>query len=194
MNLSSALTLFTALLSTTTVQSTPVYYSDRVAFDAATGGGLSFESFEQSFANGSPLVFNDFTASENNDGNGFDILYQLRGQSFAGVGSVSNAFTDGTCALAYIDNDSSVATFFSFSTPITAFGLDVTTDVASTITVGGSSISNTFATAVNAPQFWGVIDTDGITQVTFDVSGSPFVGFDSLSYGVVVSLSYLVSA
>ena len=157
----------------------PIYYSDRVAFDAATGGGLSFESFEQDFASGSPRVFTDFTVSESG---GANVLLQLRnlGPGFAGL---SNAFTDGTGAIYYSDNGNSIATFFDFSTPITAFGIDVTTSRARAITVGGSSIVDSFTAAVNTPQFWGVIACNGITQVTFDVSGDPNVGFDSASYG-----------
>ena len=191
MKLATAFLLYT----TTAVQSAPVYYSDRASFDAATGGGLSFESFEQDFASSASVAFTDFAVSENNDGSGFDILYQLRGKPFvlgtATLGSVSNAFTDGTGALAYIDNGNSVTTFFSFSTPITAFGLDVTTDEASSIAVGGGSISIVFNTAANTPQFLGVIDTNGIAQVTFnDSEQRALVAFDSLSYGVVVSLSY----
>jgi len=186
MKLATAFLLYAA----TTVQSAPVYYSDRTAFEAAAGGGLSFESFEEEFTSSASVDFTDFTASET-EGTNIGFLVQLR--NFAS-GSVSNAFTDGTGALAYTDNGDSIATFFDFSTPITAFGIDVTTSEASTIAVGGSSILDSFNTAVNTPQFWGVIDTDGITQVTFDVSGGPNVGFDSLSYGVAVSLSYLVSA
>jgi len=161
-----------------------IYYSDRVAFDAATGGGLSFESFEQDFAPGSAQqFFTDFTVSESQK-SGVQIgnsLAQLR--NYASVG-LSNAITNGTGALWYDDNDNSVATFFSFSTPITAYGMDVTTSAASTIAVGGSSIVDSFTTAVNTPQFWGVIAcNNGITQITFDVSGGPNVAFDSASYG-----------
>ena len=48
---------------------TPVYFTDRVAFDAATGGGLSFESFETPFASTATVAFSGFSVSETGGNN-----------------------------------------------------------------------------------------------------------------------------
>jgi hypothetical protein len=40
--------------------------------------------------------------------------------------------------------------------------------------------------AMNQPMFWGVIDFDGLTSITFDATGGPNVAFDAVSYGMAV--------
>jgi len=57
----------------------------------------------------------------------------------------------------------------------------VTTDEMNTMTVGGD-VSYSFGLLANTPQFFGVISTDSFADVTFDASGGPLVGFDSLSF------------
>lgn len=156
----------------------PVYFTDRASFDASAGGGLNFESFEADFAVADTIVFAGFTVSETL---GTDALAQLR--NFPGVFDV--AITDGTGALSYDDNGDSVGTFFSFASPITAFGMDITVDTDSTVTIGGSA-SGSLALTADTPSFWGVIDTAGITSISFDASGQPLVGFDAVSFGQAV--------
>jgi len=151
-----------------------MYFTDRASFDAATGGGLAFESFEEDFDWTPVKVFAGFTVSETQ---GVDALAQLRYYSY-----LPGAITDGTGALWYDDNGSSIGTFYAFTSPITAFGLDVTTDEASTVTIGGS-VSDSLVLGVNTPAFWGVIDPAGLTSITFDASGGPNIAFDALSYG-----------
>lgn len=156
----------------------PVYFTDRASFDAATGGGLNFESFEADFAVADTIVFAGFTVSETL---GIDALGQLR--DFPGL--VDGAITDGTGALVYDDNGESIGTFFSFASPITAFGLDIATSPGSTVAIGGS-VSDNLTLIDNTPSFWGVIDIAGITSITFDASGGPNVGFDAISFGQAV--------
>ena len=156
----------------------PVYSVDRASFDAATGGGLNFESFEADFAVADTIAFAGFTVSETL---GTNILGQLR--NFPGL--VDGAITDGTGALGYDDNGSSVGTFFSFAAPVTAFGLDIATNPGSTVTIGGS-VSDSLILTADTPSFWGVIDTAGITSISFDASGEPEVGFDAVSFGQIV--------
>jgi hypothetical protein len=156
----------------------PVYFTDRASFDAATGGGLNFESFEADFAVADTIVFAGFTVSETL---GINALAQLR--NFPGV--LDAAITDGTGALSYDDNGGSIGTFFSFASPITAFGLDITTHPDSTVTIGGS-VSDSLVLTADTPSFWGVIDTAGITSISFDASGGPNLGFDAVSFDQAV--------
>jgi len=154
----------------------PIFFTDRASFDTATGGGLSFESFEHDFAVFSTIVFSGFTVCETS---GINNLGQLR--DFPGV--VDGAITHGTGGLFYDDNGSSIGTFFSFTSPITAFGLDIATNPGSTMTIGGS-VSDTLVLATDTPSFWGVIYTAGINSISFRASGAPNVGFDAVSYSV----------
>ena len=145
-----------------------VFFTDRAAFNAAAGGGLSFESFETPFAPAPTVNFPGFSISE--------------------TGAISNTVfsdpfgaTDGSLAAVYRDNDNSVSTF-AFTSPVTAFGLDVTTSTATTVLVGGD-ISSSFSLFANTPQFFGVISTTPFSTVTFNASGPPEVGFDAVSFG-----------
>jgi len=114
-------------------------------------------------------------------------LAQARTAAFS---TTSFAITEGTGALGYITGGAQhVLTFGSFSRPITTFGVDITTNDARTITIGGNGISDSF-TAGNTPTFWGVIDILGILQVTFTTGtsqlGTEPVIFDSASYDIEV--------
>ena len=165
-------------LASSSANAAPVYFTDRASFDAAAGGGLNFESFEADFAVADTIVFAGFTVSETG---GIGALAQLR--DFPGT--LDAAITDGTGALSYDDNNGSVGTFFSFVSPITAFSLDITTMPGSTVTIGGS-VSDSLVLTADTPSFWGVIDMDGITSISFDASGGPLVGFDAVSFGQAV--------
>ncbi|SEM53673.1 VPLPA-CTERM protein sorting domain-containing protein [Syntrophus gentianae] len=167
------------LLFNTIVSAAPIFFNDRASFNVAAGGGLSFESFENDFAVAETIVFNGFTVSETS---GINALGQLR--DFPGL---VNAITDGTGGLGYDDNDDSIGSFFAFTNAISAFGLDIATNPGSTITIGGS-VNYVLPLGNNTPSFWGVIDTAGITSITFDASGGPNVGFDAVSFGQVVPI------
>ena len=103
------------------------------------------------------------------------------------VSTTSFSVTEGIDSVWYDDNGASVGSFFSFGVPVTAFGLDITfTDAASsTVTIGGD-VSDSIALVTDTPRFWGVIDFDGISSITFDASGSGWLGFDAVSYGNAV--------
>ncbi|MEE4216116.1 MAG: IPTL-CTERM sorting domain-containing protein [Xanthomonadales bacterium] len=150
----------------------PTYYTDRATFEAAAGAGLSFESFESQFGVGATLIFTDFSVSESG---GTNALAPASG--FAPF-----AITDGAQALAYDDNGASIGTFFGFVTPVEAFGLDLSTSEGSTVTIGGD-VGDSVVLTAQTPAFWGVIDPDGISSISFDASGGPNVGFDAVSYG-----------
>jgi len=164
-------------LSATQASAVPVFFNNSAAFHAAAGPGLSFEGFEADFATAASVSFAGFTVAESN---GVNILGQLR--DFPGL---VNGITEGTGGLVYDDNGNSIGTFFGFTSPVTAFGLFITTNPGSTVTIGGS-VSDVVVLATDVPQFWGVIDQAGLTSITFDASGGPNVAFDAVSYGTAV--------
>lgn len=159
----------------------PTFFTNRTLFDAATGGGLSFESFENDFTESDTIVFSGFTVSETSSITIFNKLLQLQNHP----GLVDGAITDGTGALGYDDNGDSIGTFFSFTNTITAFGLDIATNPGSTVTIGGS-VNYILVLANDTPSFWGVIDFAGIDSITFEASGGPNVGFDAISFGPAI--------
>ncbi|MHC4159874.1 MAG: PEP-CTERM sorting domain-containing protein [Planctomycetota bacterium] len=153
-----------------------VYFTDRTTFDAAAGGGLDFESFESEGWNDQAVVnFPGFSVSESG---GLNHLRQARSYP-----TLQYMITDGTGAIYYDDNNSSVSTFFSFTNPVNAFGLDIATSEPSTLTIGGS-VSDSLSLTMQTPRFWGVISTTSLDTITFNASGGPLVGFDAASYGV----------
>jgi len=162
------------LLSVSQAIAATTFYTDRSAFNMAVSG-LNFESFEdanlpvpfESYA------FSGFTLGETN---GIDAVTDVIHNSAFG----SYPVTDGRNAVWYDDNGSSNG-YFHFNSGIKAFGIDVTTDEMNTMTVGGD-VSYSFGLLANTPQFFGVISTDSFADVTFDASGGPLVGFDSLSF------------
>jgi hypothetical protein len=158
-----------------TSNAAPIYYSDQASFLSAAGGGLSFESFEVPVVTAGTLVFAGFSFSETGGSNAVA----------SAAGSFPAAIVHGSNAIVYDDNGSSVGTFFSFVNPVNAFGVFITTEAASTVTVGGS-VSNSINLAAATPTFFGVIDPmANFTSISFDASGGPFlfVGFDAVSYG-----------
>lgn len=175
------LLLIVTFLSTYAI-ATPIYFTDRASFDTATGGALNFESFENDFSVTDTIAFAGFSASETN---GLNYLAQLRDYSGIVLG-LTNGITDGTGALWFDDNGSSVGSFFSFANPVNAFGLDITTSLDSIVGIGGS-VSDSLSLSADTPTFWGVIDLDGISSLSFTPTGGPNIAFDSASYGSVGS-------
>lgn len=169
----SSLLLFAASIAS----AVPMYFNDRATFDIATGGGLDLESFETAWTTGPTISFSGFTLSETD---GLNLVAQAT--------SPSPFITGGEGAAWYHDNGDSITTFFNFTNPINAFGLDVTTSFGSElgdtdITIGGDA-SDVLTLAYKTSQFWGVIDSDGLSSISFDGSGELWLGFDELSYGV----------
>ena len=160
----------------------PVFFTDRAAFDAATGVGLSFESFETPFSSSATVAFSGFSVSESG---GTNLIHHA---------TTSNpwisAITDGDGAMFYQDNGSSIGMFFSFNSPINAIGMDITvnnTTPPNTLMIGGGVAYTLAFSANNTPMFWGVIDDTGIGTITFDgvnTGSASYIGFDAVSYGV----------
>ena len=153
----------------------PVYYTDRSTFLAAAGA-LNFESFE--IAPSTYAEQYDFSGFSVKETDGINALTNVAINSTFGTFPV----TDGVNAIWYDDNGSSIGTFFSFAALTNAFGLDITTSEASTVSIGGS-VSSSISLVANTPSFWGVIDSIGFSGITFNASGEPLVGFDFVSYG-----------
>jgi len=167
----------------TNVGAVPVYFTDRATFDAAAGGGLSFEGFEGSWTDtGGVATFAGFSVSETGGTN--DLFHGNE----AGGGGFST--TEGSDSLWFDDNGNSIGSFFSFSAPVTAFGVDLSIfnfsgGGSATVGISGGSLSDSIVLNDLAPKFWGVIDLAGISAVNFDRSGSNGLGFDAVSYGTV---------
>lgn len=147
-------------------------YASRAAFNAAAGGGLSFESFEAQ-RNGATVFYPGVTVAE------FSFSPLI-------VHTSNNAaFTAATTHLAnsiwYIDNGGSLATF-TFATPITAFGIDIAFNRAEIASFSGG-ISGSLALSANTPGFFGAISDTPFSTVVVDVSGAPSIGFDALAFG-----------
>lgn len=180
--LSIALVLFFV----TPALSVPTYFTDRSSFELAAGGGLNFESFETPTSAAFPSIdFGSFTVSE--IGNADADLNKI----VVGALLPFDDATDGDYRLYYYNNGPSIARFDSFASTTYAFGLDVINTIDCTVTISGSA-SYSFSLLGSIPQFWGVIDTSGITSLDFFFSGGMldtgggFPGFDAVSYSAPV--------
>ena len=179
MKVSSTVLLLGATVARRKAMAAPTFYTDRAAFNTAAGSGRSFESFEVEDAFSTrttktePVDFGDFT---------FAKTLSLFGNWVDRTDSPStpDAITDGQYALLYCNEDGSIGTF-SFSNPIIAFAIDITFDSSAGLTIGGD-VSQSISMTAWTPKFWGVIDTDGITELTFAVNGFYCIYIDSLSY------------
>jgi len=159
---------------------TAVIFTDRAAFDAATGGGLSFESFETPFDRIPSITFSGFSVKEINGGN---YIYHTS----SSPGTIDGAVTDGNGAIFYVDNGDSIGVFFDFQNPIKAIGMDITVNPQNTLSIDiGAGVIDTLAFSnANSPKFWGVISDSVIDSVKFDgVVNLGNIGFDAVSYGV----------
>jgi hypothetical protein len=172
-----AMTTVAALSLTATAHAATTYTSE-AAFLAASGGGLSFESFENpSEVTGTSVTFaaGTFTCSPSQYCPGF---FGVRGGATDGVQSV------------YFATPSSAT--FTFSTAITHFGIDVIgagTAGATDITinyVNGSSVLYTNYSA-GGVLFAGVIDTIPFLSVTFSgTAPDDGIDFDRLQFKAAV--------
>lgn len=150
-------------------------YTSEAAFVAAAGGGLAFESFETPAAvNPTTVVLNDVTVSCSGS---------TYCPGFFGVRQL-NA-TDGRQTVFFATPDSAT---FTFSSAITAFGIDVI-DLG---TVGGTNFTINYVNGSSVlfsnysgggVLFAGVIDTIPFLSVTFSGSSpNDGIDFDRLQY------------
>lgn len=171
------------LLAASIASAVPMYFTDRTTFDAATGGGLNFEDFEDAWTTAASVNFGDFTLEETNGVN-------LVAQATITPNWFGAVVTSGSGAAAYHDNSDSIGTFFNFTNPITAFGLDITALNYSPELIVGGSVDYSLSLVDGDAQFWGVIDYSGLSSISFDASGNfadgtkLIIGFDAVSYGV----------
>ena len=180
MKVSSTVLFLGATAACRKAMAAPTFYTDRAAFNTAAGSGRSFESFEGAFTQTQPtepVDFGDFTFAKTLSPMGDTSNWVDR----TDTPSTPAAITDGQYALLYCNEDGSIGTF-SFSYPIIAFAIDITFDSSAGLTIGGD-VSQSISMTADTPKFWGVIDTDGITELTFDgAAGFYCIYIDSLSY------------
>lgn len=166
------------MICSSSVMATPVFFTDRSSFQAASSG-LSFESFETPFS-GSSVSFAGFTLSETG-GSNFVVQYPNNGGLGGAHGNAS--VTDGSGSAWFDDNGSSIANFV-FDNPTGAFGADVTVGGNSTITVLANGVSTAIALTALQPQFIGVVDSmSTFLTVTLSPSGGPNIAFDAVEFG-----------
>jgi|GEM_PF-2245303 len=172
------------------VAAAPIYFSDRTQFEAAITGALSFESFE-----GPTYPANLGTDAIDVGGFTFSVdggrANNNIGHFNASPGSATYRVTEGLRSLTYNSNSVNYATFDAFDSPITAFGLDIATDVGDTVNVRGGTINSDLILSAYSPLFWGVIDLAGISEVTFGALNNyrSRYYFDSVSYGQAAGLN-----
>jgi hypothetical protein len=176
------LVLLTGIAAATSSPAVTHYFTDRAAFNAAAGGGLNFESFETPFDVNGTQTFAGFQVSETA---GIDALAWSGNYG----GFADFVVTDGANGLWYDDNGDSISTFFNFTTPVNAFGLDITADENSVVTIGGTVSSSLNLTALTHGFFGAISDSETFSSISFDFSGGPNAGFDAVSYGTARSSS-----
>jgi hypothetical protein len=148
-------------------------YFDRAEFDLASGGGLSFDSFEGNPVAGVALSRAGYTVSEvNGSGNAI------------GTGPMGLRATNGLNAAQYVDDGLSILTF-SFDRSINAFGFDISVDPGGRLVSVGGDLNESFSLPTASPTFFGVIDhASTFNTLTFGLSeGRGNVAFDSVSFG-----------
>ncbi len=149
------------------------------------GGGLSVESFETPFAPAGSVAFSGFTMTETG---GMNSIVSAD-SSFATSVGLSNAITDGSLMVSFADDDDSILTF-QFGSPISAFGVYVTSTsgtgvITGTVVTDSGSFSQSGMLTANSPTFVWLYDDSTLFQtVSFEAAGRPNVGFDRALFGV----------
>lgn len=187
--------LILLLVSSTAALASPTYYlanasipngevgilqAERAIWQADVGfGPLYTEGFE-SFTDGNPIDFGDFTATLINGG-GF---WQQSGNDLV--------TTEGNSVM-YFDMygyNNSTAVEFAFDEAIYAFGVDITSiDFAPPTTVtfldDNGNVLNDFAIqgVWGGATFLGVINDQAFSKARFNFTGDEFLCFDYLQYG-----------
>jgi len=165
-----------AVLATVAGAQAAVVYTSEAAFVAASGGGLSFESFENPISvTGTSVTVADAT---------FTCTSSVWCPGFFGTRALGNA-TDGQQTV-YFATPSSVT--FTFNDAITHFGVDVIdlgTVGATDLTVdyvNGSSVVYTNYSG-GGVLFVGVIDSTPFVSVTFSATApDDGIDFDRMQY------------
>ena len=155
-------------------------YSDRASFLAATASlSLSQEGFNSTFAAANPVDFGDFSVTASignvNWGNGPTFPEVVSEGAGSIYGFANNPFSQNTFT-------------FDFSSPITAFGVDInnfSTPPLTASTNTGSLLA--FEIADQPPQtktiFFGVVDTTPFNSLSIRwANATNAVGFDDLVY------------
>lgn len=161
----------------------PDIAGDRAAFQAATSS-LVLESFEAPFNSGSTVDFGAFSAS----------ISGAAGTLFPET--FSRSVTDGSQALGFAEFGPSTVTFL-FDDAITAFGIDFN-DLNNVDASAADDIGNDFGVVLTGDdgsaqggpgfqnqQFFGVVNTDPFTSITFSIGATINFGlltFDRLEY------------
>ena len=163
----------------------PMFFTDRAAFDAATGGGLSFEGFETPFAPAPSVSFTGFTLSES------DLFTPARSNIFSfDISGGTGLPTEGSRWAGYSQTDSGSISSFVFDSAINAFGVDLAMSQTGAVFIGGD-VSTTIPLDAGVPSFFGVYDSAGtFTTIRFDADfddpdAAGNVGFDAVSFGRV---------
>lgn len=171
-----------------TAQASTVVYSDEAAFLAASGGALSFESFEN--------VTQPSATSVSFGGGTFSCSGSAYCPGFFGV-STAGADT-GIQSIYFASPDTAI---FTFASAITAFGLHIggAGDVAvNTLTatfgngdtgVALNNYSGTFSIFGDNNQYFGAVSSTAFTTVAFHASNAnDGIFFDSMRFGVAAAV------
>lgn len=153
-------------------------YTNEALFQAAAGGGLTFESFENPISVTPTVV--TFA------GGTFTCSPSVWCPGFFGVRNIGVA-SDGLWT-AYFATPSTAT--FTFNSPINVFGIDMigagtvgTTDVTITWDNGSSQIYTNISGGSNTVWFVGVIDSAPFTSITFSATApDDGIDFDRLQY------------
>lgn len=176
-----AVALFATSLATPALAS-PITFNTDAAFLAAAGAGLSFEGFESALEGGTSVSFAGGT-------------FACAGTTFCpGFFGVSTNFVDTGASSVFFSTPDTVT--FTFSAPITAFGIAIggAGDVApinlNAQLSNGSAVpvvtnySGSFSVFGANRLYFGLIDSMPFTSITFSGSNSgDGIFFDSMSVG-----------
>eukprot|EP00977_Amphora_coffeiformis_P023012 scaffold12066_cov171-Amphora_coffeaeformis.AAC.5 len=166
------------------VAAVPTYYSDRAAFEAACQGALRAESFEGDWdATSQSVTFDELIVSESNGQN-----FVAQSRDFLLLAGFT--ITDGTGAVVFDDNGASIGKVVSFTSPMNAFGFDISANEATVVSIASTNgvVSDVVTLVAATPKFWGVIDKDAtFTTLDINASGAPIIGFDSALYALLVN-------
>jgi hypothetical protein len=168
-----------AALALATGAQAAVIYTNEAAFVAASGGGLSFESFE----NPSSVTATSVTVADAT----LTCSASVYCPSFFGV---RTGFATGGVQTVYFATPSSVT--ITFNSPITDFGIDIigagtqgATDISIDYVNGSSVLYTGYTGGSNDALFAGVIDTTPFSSVTLSATApNDGIDLDRMQYKV----------
>jgi hypothetical protein len=179
----AAIAVFAASLATPALAA-PITFNTDAAFLAAAGAGLSFEGFESALDGGTSVSFAGGT-------------FACAGTTYCpGFFGVSPSFSDTGASSVYFATPDTAT--FTFSAPITAFGIAIggAGDVAplnlNAQLSNGSAVpvvtnyTGSFTVFGANRLYFGLIDSTPFTSITFSGSNSgDGIFFDSMNVGTV---------